>query len=71
VVDRLLGMSVEEISKLPSVAAGRAEVLQSGVICAERAMIRVGAAAIRISINDILDGVAIELCASVTGRGAE
>ncbi len=70
VVDRLLGMSVDEISNLPSVASGRAEVLQAGVICAERAVVRVGAPSIRISINDILDGVAIELCAAATGRGA-
>lgn len=61
VVDHLLGMSTEEIAALPSVAPGRAEVLQGGVVCAERAVARVGARSVQISVNDILDGVAIEL----------
>lgn len=65
VVDRLCAMTPEAIAAMPSVAAGRAEVLSAGVVCAERAAARVGAFTVRISVRDILDGIAIELA---TGR---
>jgi len=61
VVDRLAAMSRLEIAAMPEVAPGRADVLQAGVVCAERAVARVGASVVQISISDILDGVAIEL----------
>ena len=61
VVDRLLAVSTEEIAAMPVVAPGRAEVLQAGVVCAERAVAHVGAPSVRISVRDILDGIAIEL----------
>lgn len=60
-VDRLVGMSVEQIADLPGVAHGRAGVLQAGAICAERALAHVGATEVRISVRDILDGLAMEL----------
>jgi exopolyphosphatase/guanosine-5'-triphosphate,3'-diphosphate pyrophosphatase len=62
-VDQLLGMSVAEIAALPSVPAARAEVLKAGVVCAERAVAHVGASEVRISVADILDGIAMELAA--------
>ena len=62
-VDRLLGMTVEQVALLPEVPAARAEVLQAGAICAERAVARIGAAAVRISVSDILDGLAMEMAA--------
>ncbi len=60
-VDHLLDLSVDEIAALPSVPAPRAGVLQAGVICAERALAHLGADTVQISVEDILDGVAIEL----------
>jgi len=60
-VDRLLGMTVAEIAALPAVPAARAEVLRAGVVCAERAVARIDADEVRISVSDILDGVAMEL----------
>ena len=63
-VDRLLAMTVAEIAGLPSVPAARAEVLQAGVVCAERAVAHVGADSVTVSISDILDGLALELAIS-------
>lgn len=60
-VDRLAAMTVEEIAALPAVVPARAAVLQAGVICAERAAAHMGAESVRISVQDILDGVATEL----------
>ncbi len=60
-VERLAGMTVDEIAMLPSVVPARAAVLQAGAICAERAVAHIGAAAVEISVRDILDGLAIEL----------
>jgi exopolyphosphatase/guanosine-5'-triphosphate,3'-diphosphate pyrophosphatase len=60
-------MSTQEISAMPPVVPGRADVLQAGVICAERALCRVGAGEVRISVSDLLDGIAIELGANAAG----
>jgi exopolyphosphatase/guanosine-5'-triphosphate,3'-diphosphate pyrophosphatase len=60
-VNRLLQMTVAEIAELPAVAPARAAVLQAGAICAERAVARIGSAEVRISVADILDGIALEL----------
>lgn len=60
-VDRLLTMTVDEIATLPAVPAARAAVLQAGVVCAERAVAHIGAGKVRISVSDILDGLAMEL----------
>ncbi len=62
-VDRLVGLSIEQIADLPGVAQGRAGVLQAGAICAERALAHIGATEVRISVRDILDGLALELAA--------
>jgi exopolyphosphatase/pppGpp-phosphohydrolase len=59
-VDRLLGMTVQEIAALTSVATGRAGVLQAGAVCAERAVARIGLSEVAISVSDILDGVALK-----------
>lgn len=60
-VDRLLSMSEADIAKLPAVPAARAGVLPAGAICAERAVAHVGADTVRVSVQDILDGLAMEL----------
>lgn len=62
-VDHLLDLSIEQIADLPGVAPGRAGVLQAGAICAERALAHIGATEVRISVRDILDGLALELAA--------
>ncbi len=62
-VDRLLSMTVAEIAELRSVPAARAEVLQAGVVCAERAVAHIGADEVTVSVSDILDGLAMELAA--------
>ena len=54
-------MSPSAIANLPAVSPARAGVLQAGAICAERAIAHIGASRIRISISDILDGIALEL----------
>jgi len=66
-VDRLLAMSVPEIAGLPSVPAARAEVLRAGVVCAERAVARIGTDEVTISVSDILDGIALELATPAVG----
>lgn len=60
-VDRLLAMSIQEIGQLAMVPAGRAEVLQAGAVCAERAVARIGVPEITVSVSDILDGLALHL----------
>ena len=60
-VDRLLAMSVDEIGRLAAVPAGRAEVLQAGAVCAERAVARIGVPEITVSVSDILDGLALHV----------
>ena len=66
VTDQLLGMTVAEIAELDSVSAGRAGVLQAGAICAERAVHHIGSNAVRVSVSDILDGLALELVSDPT-----
>jgi exopolyphosphatase/guanosine-5'-triphosphate,3'-diphosphate pyrophosphatase len=60
-VDFIAALTPEQLAALPGVKPDRAPVLRAGVICAERAVARVGAALVRVSVSDILDGVAIEL----------
>ncbi len=60
-VDRLSEMSVAEIAQMPGVDPARAGVLQAGAICAERAVAVTSTGATRISVSDILDGLALEL----------
>ncbi len=60
-VDVIASMTPQQLSDLPGVNPLRAGVLRAGVICAERAVVRVGASSVRVSVSDILDGVAIEL----------
>ena len=60
-VDRLSSMTQTDIAELPAVPAARAGVLPAGAICAERAVAHVGADIVRVSVRDILDGLALEL----------
>jgi exopolyphosphatase/guanosine-5'-triphosphate,3'-diphosphate pyrophosphatase len=60
-VDFIASMTPDQLTALPAVNPARAGVLLAGVICAERAIARVGASRVRVSVSDILDGVALEL----------
>jgi len=60
-VDRLLAMSIAEVAALPAVPQGRAEVLQAGAVCAERAVAHIGGDELTVSVSDILDGLALHL----------
>jgi exopolyphosphatase / guanosine-5'-triphosphate,3'-diphosphate pyrophosphatase len=62
-VERLAAMSVEEIAQIPTVPAGRADVLLGGAIVAQAALARVGAAQITVSAADLLDGMALAIAA--------
>ncbi len=67
-VDELLSLTVTDIAALPAVPAARAEVLQAGVVCAERAVAHLGAEAVTVSVADILDGLALELAIGQESR---
>ncbi len=60
-VDMIAAMTSDQLAAMPEVNPLRAGVLRAGVICAERAIARVGARSVQISVSDILDGVAIEV----------
>lgn len=60
-VDRMLEMTIAQIAGLPSVPEGRAEVLQAGALCAERAVVHIGASEVAVSVSDILDGLALHI----------
>ncbi len=63
-VDRLQMMTPASIAELPGVVPARAGVLQAGAICAERAVAHLGGATVRVSVSDILDGIALDLAQS-------
>jgi exopolyphosphatase/guanosine-5'-triphosphate,3'-diphosphate pyrophosphatase len=60
-VAQLAVMSVEETAAIPSLDPARAGVILGGAVVAERALIRVGAAAAVVSESDILDGLAMSV----------
>ena len=62
-LDRLSRLTVEEIKKLPSMPAGRADVITGGALIVSRVAARTPVTELIISESDILDGIALELLA--------
>ena len=60
-VDRLLGMTVAERRALPYMHPGRADVIGAGALVLDRVMARTSVATVRVSVHDILDGIAWSL----------
>ena len=60
-VDWLAAMTVEEITQIPSMHPGRADVITGGALVAARVGLHVGVTEMVISESDILDGIALEL----------
>jgi exopolyphosphatase/guanosine-5'-triphosphate,3'-diphosphate pyrophosphatase len=56
-VDRLAGMSLEEIQRIPGLDPDRAPVILGGALIAEGAMRATGATTVTVSHHDLLDGV--------------
>jgi exopolyphosphatase / guanosine-5'-triphosphate,3'-diphosphate pyrophosphatase len=63
-LDRLSGMTVEEIRALPSMHPGRADVITGGTLIASRVALRAPVRGMIVSESDILDGIALELLAA-------
>jgi exopolyphosphatase/guanosine-5'-triphosphate,3'-diphosphate pyrophosphatase len=61
-VERLAVLTVDEIAEIPSMDPGRAPVILGGAIIAELALAAAGRDRLRISENDILDGIALSIC---------
>ena len=59
--DRLSGLDVEEIKALPSMPAGRADVITGGALIVSRVAVRTPVPELIISESDILDGIALAL----------
>jgi exopolyphosphatase/guanosine-5'-triphosphate,3'-diphosphate pyrophosphatase len=62
-LERLSGLTVEEIKALPSMPAGRADVITGGALIVSRVAARTPVPELIISEHDILDGIALELLA--------
>jgi exopolyphosphatase/guanosine-5'-triphosphate,3'-diphosphate pyrophosphatase len=60
-LQRLAGLSVEEIRALPSMHPGRADVITGGALVATRIAARLQVADLIVSESDILDGIALQL----------
>jgi exopolyphosphatase / guanosine-5'-triphosphate,3'-diphosphate pyrophosphatase len=58
---RLLGMTVAERRALPYMHPGRADVIGAGAMILDRVLRRCGVDELRVSVSDILDGVAWSL----------
>jgi exopolyphosphatase/guanosine-5'-triphosphate,3'-diphosphate pyrophosphatase len=65
---RLGALSVEEIRAIPGMHPQRADVITAGALIAARVAQHVPVARLVVSESDILDGIALELLASTTGR---
>jgi exopolyphosphatase/guanosine-5'-triphosphate,3'-diphosphate pyrophosphatase len=63
VVDMLATLTVEETAGLPTLSPKRAPVILGGALIAEAVMDLCGAEVARVSVHDILDGVAMRLLA--------
>ena len=63
-LERLSGMTVEEIRALPSMHPGRADVITGGTLIASRVALRAPVRGMIVSESDILDGIALELLAA-------
>jgi exopolyphosphatase/guanosine-5'-triphosphate,3'-diphosphate pyrophosphatase len=55
---RLLGMTVAERRALPCMHPGRADVIGGGALVLDRVLARTSVASLRVSVRDILDGIA-------------
>lgn len=60
-LERLAGLTVEEIRALPSMHPGRADVITGGALVATRIAARLQVADLIVSESDILDGIALQL----------
>ena len=60
-LQRLAGLTVEEIRALPSMHPGRADVITGGALVATRIAARLQVADLIVSESDILDGIALQL----------
>ncbi len=63
-LDRLSGLTVEEIRAVPSMHPGRADVITGGTLIASRVALRTPVRGMIVSESDILDGIALELLAA-------
>ena len=61
VVERLLAMTVAQRRELPFMHPGRADVIGAGAMILDRVLARAGVAELRVSVRDILDGIAWSL----------
>jgi exopolyphosphatase/guanosine-5'-triphosphate,3'-diphosphate pyrophosphatase len=55
---RLLGMTVANRRALPYMHPGRADVIGAGALVLDRVLARTSVASLRVSVRDILDGIA-------------
>jgi exopolyphosphatase/guanosine-5'-triphosphate,3'-diphosphate pyrophosphatase len=55
---RLLGMTVADRRALPYMHPGRADVIGAGALVLDRVLARTSVASLRVSVRDILDGIA-------------
>ncbi len=62
-LDQLAAMTVDQITAIPSMHPGRADVITGGALVASRVARRVSVSELVISESDILDGIAMELLA--------
>ena len=60
-VDRLLEMTVAERRALPFMHPGRADVIGAGALVLDRVLARTTVTQVRVSVHDILDGIAWSL----------
>jgi exopolyphosphatase/guanosine-5'-triphosphate,3'-diphosphate pyrophosphatase len=60
-VARLLGMTVAERRALPYMHPGRADVIGAGALVLDAVLRRTGVPVVRVSVHDILDGIAWSL----------
>jgi exopolyphosphatase/guanosine-5'-triphosphate,3'-diphosphate pyrophosphatase len=60
-VARLLGMTVAERRALPFMHPGRADVIGAGALVLDRVLSRTSVSQVRVSVHDILDGIAWSL----------
>ena len=60
-LQRLAGLTVDEIRALPSMHPGRADVITGGALIATRIAARLQVEDLIVSESDILDGIALQL----------
>ncbi len=60
-VRRLLGLTVAERRALPFMHPGRADVIGAGALVLDRVLARTSVPVVRVSVHDILDGIAWSL----------